>query len=78
MDGQNLVLNLEPDARAELLELLTSPRVVRADVIQELWTDPQRRAYADVLIELEVDDHARSEVLANLRQGSDDLEESAS
>ena len=80
MEGPNLLLDLEPDARAELLELLTSPRVVRADVIREIWTDPERRAFADVLIELEVDDDARTEVLANLREGApeDHAGESAS
>ena len=68
MDGGDLLLNLEPEARAELLDLLSLPLVARADVIREIWMQPGRRAFADVLIDLEVDREARVELLSALRE----------
>ena len=54
-------------ARAELLELLTAPRAVRADAIKAYYERSDGRQIAEVLITLEVDHDARSEILQILR-----------
>ena len=52
----------------DLLEVLTSPRRIRAERIRDYWARPDARSLADTLIDLEVDDTARAEFLAELRR----------
>ncbi|MEX0992159.1 MAG: hypothetical protein WD004_07815 [Actinomycetota bacterium] len=68
MEHADVLIRLEPEARADLLEVLTSPRNVRADRIREYWQRPEGRLIADTLIELEVDDDARAKVVETLRR----------
>jgi hypothetical protein len=68
--------DLEPAERTRVLELLTATRAVRADAVREFWERSESRHLADAIIQLEVDDDARTEVLAVLK--GDFLQESAS
>lgn len=67
MSPSDILIRLEPDVRGDVLEVLTSTRSVRAARIREYWADPAHRQLADVLMDLEVDDTARSECVAALR-----------
>jgi len=51
----------------ELLGHLSAPRATRADAIQRYWAAPGARPVAESLIELEIDDQARSVVVHLLR-----------
>ena len=68
MRPHEILITLEPEVRVEVLEVLTSTRSVRAARIREYWSLPERRALADVLMDLEVDDLARTEAVAILRE----------
>lgn len=67
MPPQDLIARMDPSARAELLELLTAPRAVRADAIKAYYDRPDGKPIAEALITLEVDHDARSDVIATLR-----------
>jgi hypothetical protein len=59
---------LEPEKLDEVLEILTSPRKVRAEAVRRYWERADARQVADVLMDLEVDDQARAQVIATLRR----------
>ncbi len=61
------VFDLPPCERQDLLEVLTAPRRVRADAIQRYFGTPEGQKIADVLIDLEVDGTARTQVIMALR-----------
>ncbi len=63
----DVLLNLAPHERETLLDVLTSPRRIRAEAIQRFFGQPEGKAVADVLIQLEVDDDARAEAISVLR-----------
>lgn len=63
-----LIVQLRPDQRADVLTILTSPRAVRADRIREYWAQPDGREIADTLINLEVDLEARHTAIDSLRR----------
>jgi ACT domain-containing protein len=59
--------SLGPDLRRELLRILTSPSHVRADVIRQ-FHDRGKDAMVEVLIELEVDELLRLQVIDALAE----------
>lgn len=70
MPPQDLIARMDLVARAELLELLTATRAVRADAIKAYYERDDGRQIAEVLITLEVDQDARSEILQILRDST--------
>lgn len=55
----------------DILEHLSSPRRERAEAIQRLYSCPEQRSAAEHLIELEIDDHARSMFLDQIKEQQD-------
>jgi hypothetical protein len=58
---------LPPDARADLLRVLTSPSNVRADIIRQ-FHERGDKGMVEVLSDLEADDLLRLQVIAALRR----------
>ncbi len=59
----------EPAARVELLTVLASSDVVRADLIRQFWERQERHPMAELLMDLEADRAAQA-VLVGLLWGS--------
>lgn len=72
MEAADLLSRLDALDTKELLEYFAASRRVRADVIQEYYAAPATRAVAENLIELEINDQARSVVISLLRERSTD------
>jgi len=62
---------LGPARRAELLHVLMLPDFNRADRIGEFWSDPQSRAFAELLIDCEEDQALRAVLVGMLRESLD-------
>jgi hypothetical protein len=58
----------EPAARRELLTVLTSSDIVRADLIRQLWERKEGHPMAEPLMDLEEDRAARAVVVGLLRE----------
>ena len=59
---------LGPAPRAELLDVLVLPDLERAERIGELWSYPQSRAFAELLIDSEEDRTLRAVLVGMLRE----------
>jgi hypothetical protein len=60
---------LGPAPRAELLHVLMLPDLERVDRIGEFWGYPERRAFAELLIEREEDRTLRAVLVGMLKEG---------
>ncbi len=58
----------EPAARAELLAVLTSSEIVRADLIRQLWERREAHPIAELLMDLEADRAAQAVLVGLLRE----------
>jgi hypothetical protein len=58
---------LDATAQADLLRILTSPRDLRAAIIGRMYAEPATRALAERLIDLEIDEVAHLQAIAELR-----------
>lgn len=65
---RRILADLGPGARADLLRVLAAPPRVRADVIRQLYERPDRRSWAELLMDLEEDVLARAMVIDVLRE----------
>jgi hypothetical protein len=65
---RQIVDELEPVARAELLRVLTSPSDVRADVIRQFHERPGGQDMAELLIYLEEWEWARQAMIEKLER----------
>jgi hypothetical protein len=72
-DAARLADALGPEARWDLLRLLTSPSEVRADVIRQLHERPDGQEMADLLIFLEEWEWARQGMIQECSALGDDL-----
>jgi hypothetical protein len=65
---RDLLMGLGPGVQRDLLRVLTSPSHVRADVIRQFYERPDKRGWAEALIDLEEDDFARAAVVDVLEE----------
>jgi hypothetical protein len=64
----DLISRIELLGIPTLLAYFSATRRERAQRIQELYSCPEKRDAAEHLIQLEIDDHARSVVISLLRE----------
>jgi hypothetical protein len=64
---RQILADLGPGARADLLRVLTAPSRVRADVIRQLHERKDKRSLMELLIDLEEDGFARAMIVQALR-----------
>jgi hypothetical protein len=55
-----------PEARAILLHVLKLPNLERVRSIEEFYSDPRTRTFAQLLVDIEESPHARAFVLGEL------------
>jgi ACT domain-containing protein len=68
--AHRFVQELEPDARKDLLKVLTSPSNVRAEVIRQ-FHERGRKDMTELLILLEENEWARQAIIEELQEAGD-------